>query len=304
MFRLQKLKNVLQVLLPILFVVGCSGTRTFHDYARAGDTVAVAAGWKENFSRDRITVYITPSDGGPDIVLGPNDPAIRAVVNFYPDPLSSMVVSERTRQDVTPFAQTYGGLINTQFTDGETDWFQTMVFVDLPTSLPTGFTSVYIDEPGGNFVQSGLEIVAGVGTPNAFTAASAGELSRNHLAAMERTSHYKVSFSGTTVPYAIQLDFTHDPDVSSGGVGKAYAVNPISGVKNVSWNDDGSSLRVILTPAANVALDGFSDFRFYIAGGIQNLSAPTTTAYDINGDDVLGVVASVEENNIALTTSN
>lgn len=302
-FMLRKGRQIFQTLLLILFVAGCSGTRPFHEYARAGDTVAIAAGWKENFSRDRITVYITPSDGSPDIVVGPDDPSIRAVVNFYPDPLSSIVVSGRTGQDITPSAQLYGDLINNNFTNGEEDWFQTVVFLDLPTTLPTGTTNIYMEDPKGASAQSVLEIVSGTGTPNTFSAESAGPLTRGHLAAMERASYYKISFSGSTVPYAIQLDLTHDPDKDASGVGKAYAVNPISGIKNVSWTDDGVSMRVILTPSAGTALTNFNDFRFYVAGGIQNLSTVVTTAYDINGNVVPGVVMTLVAHDIALATN-
>jgi len=301
---LRKGRQTLQIMSLLLLVAGCSGTRTFNEYARAGDTVAIAAGWKENFSRDRLTVYITPSDGSPDIVLGPDDPSIRAVVNFYPDPLSSIVVSQRTGQDVTPYAQGYGDLINSNFTNGEDDWFQTVVFLDLPASLPTGSTNIYIEDANAVFAQSTLEIISGVGTPNTFSAESAGPLTRNHLAAMERASYFKISFSGSTVPYAIEIDLSHDPDKDNGGVGKAYAVNPISGVKNVSWTDDGASMRVILTPSASAPLASLSDFRFYVAGGIQNLLQGSVTAYDINGDVVPGIVMSLEANNITLTTAN
>jgi len=302
-FMLRKGRQIFQILLLILFVAGCSGTRSFHEYARAGDTVAIAAGWKENFSRDRITVYITPSDGSPDIVIGPDDASIRAVVNFYPDPLSSIVVSNRTGQDITPSAQLYGDLVKNNFTNGGKDWFQTMVFLDLPATLPTGITNIYMEDPNGVFAQSTLEIVSGTGASNTFSAESAGPLTRNHLAVMERASYYKISFAGSTVPYAIQLDLTHAPDKDASGVGKAYAVNPISGIKNVNWTDDGVSMRVILTPSANTALTNFSDFRFYIAGGIQNLSTVVTTAYDVNGNVVPGVVVTLVAHNITLATN-
>ncbi len=300
----ESVRNVFLGVLAMVIIAGCSGTRTFHEYARAGDTVAIGAGWKENFSRDRISVYITPSDSSPDIVLGPDDPAIRAVVNFYPDPLSSLVVSDRTNQDLTPFAQLYGSNVNNNFTDGETNWFQTVVFVDLPPSLPPGLTKIYIDDPSGDFAQSTLEIVSGVGSPNSFSAESSGALTRNHLAVMERTSYYKVSFSGPVVPHAIQLDLAHGPDKDSGGVGKAYAVNPISGVKSVTWTDDGTSMRVILLPAASSSLSSFNDFVFYIAGGIQGLLPGTITAFDIDGNEIAGVVASVEANDINVATAN
>ncbi|MFN2310416.1 MAG: hypothetical protein ABR553_12055, partial [Gammaproteobacteria bacterium] len=88
-----------------LFMAGCAGTKTFHDYARAGDTVAVAAGWKHYFVRDNMTVTFTPSVGAPVSYL-PSDLRIRTAINFYPDPLASAIVSRETGQDITPSART------------------------------------------------------------------------------------------------------------------------------------------------------------------------------------------------------
>jgi len=287
--------------LSLSLLFGCSGNRAFHEVARAGDTVAIAAGWQQNFSRDRISVFITPADGGPDIVLGPDNPAIRAVVNFYPDPISSLVVSRRTGQDITPFARTYAGTTAT-FAGNQDDWWQTIVFIDLPFSLPVGSTGIWIEDPGGGNAYSTLDIVSGVGKKNTFDANAAGVLTRGQLASLERASYYLVTFSGTTVPYAIQLDFTHDADVDLGGVGKAYAVNPISGAKAISWTDDGSSMRVVLMPSGDKQI-GFSDFRFYVAGGIQNLINGFVKAFDIAGNPVVGVSVSVSANNIVLNTN-
>ncbi len=298
------MSRILLAVLGVLLIAGCSGVRTFHEYARAGDTVAVAAGWRENFSRDRITIYVTPSDGSPDIVIGPDDPSIRAVVNFYPDPLSSLVVSDRTAQDVTPFAQSYANNVRNSFTAGQSEWFQTVIFFDLPSSLPPGLTKVYIEDPGGDFVSSTLDVVSGVGNANTFSAESAGALTRNHLASLERAAHYEVSFSSAVVPYAIEVAFAHDPDRDANGVGKAYVVEGTGGLKNVTWVDDGVNLRVILMPAGGSALANLSDFSFYVAGGIQNLVPVTTMAFDQNGNEITGVAPTVVPHDIVLTTAN
>lgn len=158
------------------FLGGCVGTRTFHEIARAGDTVAVAAGWKHNFTRDNITVTITPSSGAP-IVLPPRDPAIRAVVNLYPDPVSSILVSQETGQDITPYAQTYADMVSGNFTQGDKDWWQTSVFVDLPLSLPVGNTAIAVSTPQGETASSVVEIVSGTGRPNTFQT----EIGRAHV---------------------------------------------------------------------------------------------------------------------------
>ena len=53
----------LYYLLPILLllVTGCAGNKPFNDIARAGDTIAIGAGWKHQFSKEQLTVTITPS---------------------------------------------------------------------------------------------------------------------------------------------------------------------------------------------------------------------------------------------------
>jgi hypothetical protein len=120
-----------------LFVVGCAGTQTFHQVARPGDTVAIAAGWKQRFSRDNITVTVTSQDVNiPPTTYMSDDPAIRAMTNFYPDPLSSLIVSRQTGQDLTPQARTYATTVGA-FTrphppslESDKDWWQTTVFIE------------------------------------------------------------------------------------------------------------------------------------------------------------------------------
>ena len=53
--------KLLLALLTAVLLIGCAGTKTFHEYARAGDTIIVAAGYKKDFQRDNITV--TAPDG-------------------------------------------------------------------------------------------------------------------------------------------------------------------------------------------------------------------------------------------------
>ena len=281
------------VVFCLLMLGGCVGARTFHEYARAGDTVAVAAGRMKDLSRNNITVTITPSVGSP-IVYPPNDPAVRAIVNLYPDPVSSLLVSTETGQDLTPAAQTYGYVIRVSTPDQEKDWWQTSVFVDLPTSLPVGTTSIEISDPAGEYAYSEVQIVAGTGSPNTFNADTNGPLNANQLASMERVSHFTVGFNGSTVPFAIQADLTHSPDVDHGGTGRAYVINPRGDLKNVTWSDTGSSLRVIIAPDRAQALSNIHDYKFYVAGGITNLAVQSIKAVDINGNDVSGVTATIE----------
>lgn len=110
---------------------------------------------------------------------------------------------------------------------------------------------------------------------------------------MERVAHFTVGFSGSTIPVAIQLDLSHDPDVDHGGSGRPYVINPRGDIKNVMWSDTGTAMRVLMTPAKMQPLSSFSDYKFYVAGGITNLNIVDLKAVDINGNDVAGVTATV-----------
>lgn len=306
--NLSRIKTQTPVLLAVLstfLLFGCSGVKTFHQVAQVGDTVAVATGWQPNFSRDKINVYVYASDNT-EMIFGPDDPSIRAVVNMYPDPVSSIVVSRRTGQNITSDAVTYGNTTAT-FANNQEDWFQTIVFFDLPLTLPggvpfpTGTTYVGVAEaadPNNTYIESRFNLVAGTGERHDFESFGAGTLDRKKLAVLERASYFDVTFSGTTLPHAIQLELTHDT-----GVGQAYAVNPISGMKNISWSDDGSVLKVILMPSEDGLITDFTDFRFYVAGGITNLTNVSgVQAFDINGSPVSGVSVSVVDNPINIST--
>jgi hypothetical protein len=127
---------------------------------------------------------------------------------------------------------------------------------------------------------------------------------RGQLATLERVSFYDITFSGTTLPHAIELELTHDPDASQGGNGKAYAVDPISGIKNVSWADDGNILKVILMPTEDGMITDFRDFRFYVAGGVTNrANLSGVQAFDINGNAVAGVSVNIDYHPITITTT-
>jgi hypothetical protein len=247
----------------------------------------------QNFSRDNITVTITPSSGNP-IVYAPNDPAVRAVINLYPDPVSSLFVSMESNQDLTPAARTYGSLMLNYIPQREKDWWQTSVFVDLPASLSTGTASIEISDPSGGYAYSEMEIVAGVGAPNKFDANINGPLNPNQLASMERVPHFTVDFNGSAIPFAIQVDLFHDPDVDHGGSGRAHVINPRGDLKNVTWSDSGTAMRIIVITAKAQALSNIHDYKFYVAGGVTNLNVLNVKAVDINGNAVSGVTAMVD----------
>jgi hypothetical protein len=289
----------LVIIISVSLGAGCAGLSTFSQSVYSGQTVAIPVGWQPDWSRDNITVSVKEFGASGWIDYPVNSASIRAVVNLYPDPLSSMVVSNRTGQNVTSYAESYGNNVTNVFTSHSRDWFETVVFFDLPDPMALGVAQISVDEVAnpGNYVTVTVDIIGTGEVADDLEAEFAGPLQRLHLASLERASHYTVTLSGTgDVPHAVQLDFTHDPDMDHGGgpdAGKAYVVEPISGVKNISWTDDGTKLRVVILPADGNTPASFEDFRFYVAGGIKNLApdvAPgSTQAFNINGGNVTGV---------------
>ena len=283
-----------------LLITACGGSKTFNDYARAGDTVAVAGGWQQNFNRENISVTIRQGGFGPASFvvasIPQGDPAIRASVNLYADPLSGIIVSRETGVEFTPFAATYQQTISANFTNGDKDWYQTTVFVDLPTNLATGLHTVIIENSLGESFNSTVEIISGTGTPSTFSAQGTS-LTPNHIRGISRLPHYTVDFSGTTIPHAIELTLSHDPDSTAGGTGKAYAVNPIGYKKNLTWTDDGTVMKAILIPTTNTTPDNILDYKFYVTGNISNLIVSSVSAFDINGNPVANVAATTTASN-------
>ena len=281
-------------ILPLIAIVagGCSGNRTFHEYVRAGDTVVVAAGWKQSFRRDNLTVTITPEAGAP-VIYQPGNPSVRAVVNLYADPLSSMVVSRETGIDQTPYANTYAMTTGSN-TGGDKDWWQTVVFVDLPDSLPRGMATIRVASSQGEFATSTFDVVDGAGHANSFSANLTGPLNSYMRDSLLRVNHYTVEFDGQVLPYSIQIEFDHDADRANGGVGSAFVVNPLGYIKNAAWSDNGFITRVLLTPASTASITSFSDFKFYVAGDVTNLSTANLQAFDVDGNPVAGVTSTLK----------
>ena len=298
----------LLIVAVIIVLGGCAGGKTFNNYARQGDTVAVATGWNHEFQRDNVEVTITDNDSPPTVTTytAPND-AIRGSVNFYPDPVSGMVMSERLNADISTSGKTYSDLVNSQSTGGDRDWWQTVLFIDLPSEMATGPATITIrDLTNGALgaaietAESMVEIVAGTGAPNVFNATlgvAEFDMQGSHFEALERVDHFVVEFSGATIPEAIQVDLTHDPDESTGGTGTPYVINPTGTVKGLSWASTGVSgtdLRVIMTPTNDGEISDIKDFKFYVAGGVVNVAVNgAVQAFDANGSPVAGIIANV-----------
>ncbi|NOY17312.1 MAG: hypothetical protein GXP23_10365 [Gammaproteobacteria bacterium] len=259
--------------------------------ARAGDTIEVALGRSTEFSRNNIQATVVDSLGVLTVIPA-GDPAFRAVVNLYPDPLSGMVVGTATNQNAGEYnnGATSGGVINSA-TGGDEDWWETVVFLDLPAGMAAGSAVLRVETlDASEFSFLGLEIIPGTGQPVDF-ATTIGSLTSTQVQSLERVSHYEVSLSGASLPYAASITLLHDPDVSLAGVGVPHVVNPRGDIKSMVWADDGTQLKVILTPANGGSIDAFPDFKFYVTGGITGLLVSNVEAYDSNGGVVPGVTA-------------
>jgi len=278
-----------KILAVIICIVqaSCGGLNAFHEHARAGDTVAVPVGMKPDFSKDNVTVTITPSSGDP-IVLNASDPAIRAVLNFYPDPVSNMIVSRVTGEDLTPFASTYG-FSTLGSADDQKDYFQTTLFLDLPPTLPIGLTSIQVsNNVSGTTHTADVNVIAGVGEPSTFNSDFNGQLflNPNMLDSLSRAPHTTVSFAPIDapepLPHAIELSFTH-------GSGEAFVINPLGYIKNLSWADDGTNMKIIMLQSKDGIVDDMKDYKFYISGSVTNLQLESVQGYDIDGNTIAGV---------------
>lgn len=292
------------LMLSLAIVQGCTGVRTFGLAARAGDTVALATGWNLPVNRDNLTVQFTDVNGMV-VTYNPGDEGIRAVVQLYPDPISKLMVEYATGQTNGIGAlngQTVGQYVDSGYTNHDADWNQTVVYVDLPTTLAPGLASIVLSGPNGiltNGSMSGegsqtpispikVNVISGTGISNPLNSQGGGNGAS--LPLMERQGYYTVTFSGPTIPDSIQMNLNHPT-----GTAKPWVVNPRGDLKNVAWRDDGATnLRVVLTTSHGEPLADIKHFKFYVASGVPLaglLTIASVVAYDSSGNPVPDVVA-------------
>lgn len=290
-------------LLTLGFLAGCAGMVPLSSGSRAGDTIALGAGWKHHFDRNDLTATITDSAGNVT-TYPPGSPSVRAIIDLYPDPLSFIVVGTRTGLDGQSYnyGKTYGGVMTSNFTSNDPDWWQTTIYMDLPTGMETGDAQVSFSTASGeSYGPIPVNIIPGTGSPSSFSVDTLGSMSPTEMHSMERAPMSVVSFDGgSTLADSIQIDLTHDPDSTQGGTGKAFVVNPRGEMKNLSWTDDGSHLRVLLmTSGDGTSKDPYLSsymwkyFKFYVTGGVTNVQVQCVKAYDQNGNALSGTTATV-----------
>jgi len=275
----------------VLLLSGCAGQKAFTAAARAGDTVALPLGWSKNLTRQNTTVVITGANAA-TYTYAPNDPSVRAIANLYPDPVSRLVVGTETNQSLGVNANLYGASLESSVTNNDKDLSQTMLVLNLPATLAVGAASIVVKDQAGNSVTAApitLDILAGTGGANPFQQNNtSATLSAEMIANLERADARTVTFSGSAVPYGIQIELTR-----TAGVGKPWVVNPRGDIKNLAWSDDGATLRILLTPANGVNLTQLANFKFYVAGGVTGLTVSSLKAFDANGNAVSGIVPQI-----------
>lgn len=294
-------RNALLVfLLAIMLVTGCTGVQTFSQTAYPGDTVAMAIG-RQDVKFKNATIIITDSSGFSQSFPA-NDPLVRSWINVYPDPVSKFIVGRETGNNLGSGAWVWG--VATGLQVGERDLYDTMVFLDLPANLAPGVAVIDIQVAGTSILAGpvSVNVLSGTGASNPFDIREGG-LQPQILDSMRRAKHYTISFTGTEVPAAIQVQLSHNPDRENGGVGQAYVASPRGDIMNPTWTDDGVALRVILANAWQKSAEDlavapswqndpdFTWFKFYVAGGITGLQIDNISAFDVNGNPVTGVMA-------------
>lgn len=293
--RQLRVKTLLAGIIFGIVLSACTGLKTFPNRVGVGETAVVAAGWKHRFSVNNITVTITP-DSGPVVVYSPNDPAIRGIVNLYPDPVSSLIVSPKVDFDLTSSARTYNYQIGLNSTGFDSDWWETTVYFDLPDTIATGPAVVTITTPEGESVTSEIMVVSSVSdTQDVFDTQEVGPLIPEQIASLGRVDNYVVDFIGSTVPYAIQLTVTHFTPFM-------HVINPRGDIKNVTWSTNGDITNIIIMPANGQTMARVSDFKIYLVADfgipeLVTLDVQSIEAFDIDGNDITvssGIGASLE----------
>lgn len=279
------------VLFLFISIVGCTSVKTFTMAARPGETVALGVGLHRDLTRNNLTVTITPSSGNP-VIYTPGNPSVRAVFNLYPDPVSGLMV--RKGSDDVTVSQEW---LELAVTNGDKEYLETVVLIDLPVGIATGSATITMSSTTGeNLRDTGVEILPGQSISNEFNNREGWYMDPIYVHSLERDPHYIVDFSASTIPYALQFDIAHNPDVANGGAGIPHVVGSRSDLQNISWSDDGGNLKVILQPSTSDTLANIKHFRFYITGGLTGLLSPQVQAFDVNGNTVSGVTATVTPN--------
>ncbi len=306
-----RIHHLMVLALIAAVMASCATTQTFTTAARAGDTVMLPLGWQKTLQRANITVTITPLTGSP-VSYAPGNPAVRGLFNLYPDPVSKLVIGTDLNNDLGVGATAVGSSINSNITGNDSDWWQTTLVLDLPSTLSPGLATISIaDATTSAVIQSStVNVLPGTGSPNNFNVYSrisgpptvgtwsfdvtSANWYPSALLSLERAQYVKLTFGRTggtvPIPQAVQLQLSH-----TAATNQSWIVNPRSDMKNVSWRDDGTIITLVITPASGNPITSMKDFNVYIAGPVNGVAVIPSSlkAYDGNGGVIAGITTAL-----------
>lgn len=282
------------------FLVGCTGVNTFTTGARPGETIAVAIGYKQKLNRGNITIKITP-ESGPPYTYSPGDTRIRTVFQAYPDPVSKLVVADRAHtvygtQFPDYILDAWGNGVR-NLTGGDNDWSETFVLFDLPTDIATGLASLQFTSNGVPQTQIvepiTIQVLPGpAASTQPFQYFNGTSPTSAPYTGAERAAHFVVKFTGPvgTIPNSIEAVFSR----TVGPTGDPWVTHGRGDIKNLMWSDNGSEIKVMLTPVKGEPLSRLRDFKFYVTGSVTALNLVGLKAYDVSGNSLSGFDAVIE----------
>ncbi|MGV8991374.1 MAG: hypothetical protein ACOH1Q_08240 [Thiobacillus sp.] len=282
-------------------LVGCTGVNTFTTGARPGETVAVAIGYQQKVNRSNLTIIIMPQIGSP-YTYNPGDTRIRTVFQAYPDPVSKLVVADRANtvygtQFPDYIINAWGNGVR-GLTQGDNDWSENIVLLDLPTNIASGMASLQLTSGGVNLTPAPIpiEVLSGsVATSQPFKYFQGTNPLQAPFTGAERAPHFVVQFTGpaSTIPNSIAAVFSR----TLGSIGDPWVTHGRGDLKNLMWSDNGSEIKVMLTPVKGTPLSALKDFKFYVTGSVASLNLTSLKAYDASGNPLSGFAATIDQVN-------
>lgn len=128
--KMRNLQHCFVILLLVL-LASCVATQPFPYAVRAGDTITLAIGSYDGVNKNNLSITYYPDPGSlPDETPVDVTSAIRSVFNIYPDKKSRTYWDKTSGNGQQTMAYVEG-------ISGHSSW-QTVVAVDLPSTLPTG----------------------------------------------------------------------------------------------------------------------------------------------------------------------
>lgn len=285
-----------------LVLVGCTGVNTFTTGGRPGETVAAAIGYQQKVNRSNLTVKVTANNGAV-YTYSPGDSRIRTVFQAYPDPVSKLVVADRANTTYgTQFPDyiinSWGYAIRGNMTSGDNDWSETFVLFDLPTDIASGTASLQFASGGTDLTVSSIpiEVLPGpAATPQPFQYFQNTSKLQAPYTGGERAPHFVVDFTGPagSIPNSIEAIFSR----TLGSTGDPWVTHGRGDLKNLMWSDNGSEIKVMLTPVKGTPLSLLKDFKFYVTGSVTSLNLISLKAYDASGNPLSGFTPIIEQVN-------